>query len=212
MKNSWICSAVPDRAAGLALLALLTLTTLGCGGGAAAPRSLADLINPFLGPERSAWLVGAASRLATPAETEAYLALRDDAAAEAFIDRFWAARDPSPDRPGNPVREAFEERSTEADRRYSEAGFAGRRTDRGTIHILYGPPSKTEFDVPPAAGEPPIEVWTYTSTTPAGLDGKRPAGSYRFTKRGDLTVFYVPRRIDTRLRPATAPGIPPDIP
>jgi len=195
VKNSSICSAIRSRAAGLAILSLLAA---GCGGGA-APRSLADLTNPFLGPERSGWLIGPVSRLATPAEIQGYLAARDDAAAAELVERFWASRDSSPDKPGNPIREAFEARAAEADRLYSQAGFLGRRTDRGTIHVLYGPPTKVDFEVSPTRGESPIELWTYAPTTPAGLDGKRP-GAHRFIKRGDLTVTYVPGRADPRLR------------
>ena len=36
-------------------------------------------------------------------------------------------------------------------------------------------------------------------TTPEGLDGKRPNLRYRFIKKGDLTVLYVPGQ-DPRLR------------
>jgi GWxTD domain-containing protein len=182
---------------GPALLLSAGLLAAGCGGGT-APRSLADLTNPFLGPETSAWLIGAVSRMATPQEIDAYLALRDDAAARAFVESFWERRDPSPDRPGNPLREAFEERGTEADRLYSEAGFLGRRTDRGTIYVLYGPPSKVDFEVSAAPEDPPIELWEYSPTTPAGLDARRPAPAYRFIKRGDLTVSYVPLRSSPR--------------
>ena len=180
-----------------ALLLLTGLLAAGCGG-APAPRSLADLTNPFLGPETSSWLIGAVSRIATPQEVEAYLALRDDAAARAFIESFWTKRDPSPAEPGNPLLEAFEERGAAADRLYSEAGFLGRRTDRGTVHVLYGTPSKVDFEISPTPGEPPIERWEYGPTAPTGLDARRPAPAYRFIKRGDLTVTYTPLRSPTR--------------
>jgi GWxTD domain-containing protein len=187
-----------------ALLLVLALGgALACSSGAPA-RSAADLTNPFLGPERSSWLIGPLARIATREEVDGFLALRDDAQAEAFIDRFWASRDATPNEPDNPLRQAFEERAAEADRLYSEAGYRGRRTDRGTIHVLYGPPSKTDFEVSPLPGDPAIELWTYTSAAPAGLDGKRPASAYRFIKRGDLTVFYVPRQ-DPRLRDRPEP-------
>lgn len=192
-----------------ALLLLVGLLATGCGSGS-APRSLADLTNPFLGPETSSWLIGAVSRLATPAEIDAYLALRDDAAARAFMESFWEGRDPSPDRPGNPLRETFDERAAHADRLYSEAGFLGRRTDRGTIYVLYGPPAKVEFEVSPQPGDPPVERWEYGPTTPAGLDARRPSPSYRFIRRGDLTVTYVPRAAGTR--PDRRPGLNPPPP
>lgn len=192
-----------SRAIHALLLALVLAGAAACSSGAPA-RSAADLTNPFLGPERSSWLIGPVARIATREEIDAFLALRDDAQAEAFIDRFWESRDATPDEPGNPLRQAFDERAAEADRLYSEAGYRGRRTDRGTIHVLYGPPSKTDFEVSPLPRGPAIELWTYTSGSPAGLDGKRPAPAYRFIKRGDLTVFYVPRQ-DPRLRDRPEP-------
>jgi GWxTD domain-containing protein len=193
------------RLSALALLAALA-AACGTGTGAAPARSLADLTNPYLGPEYSGWLIGPIAGMVTPAETEAFLALRDDAGARELIEEFWRRRDPTPATPDNPLRQAFEERAAEADRLYSESGFLGRRTDRGAIFVLYGPPSRVDYEVSPSPGDPPLEVWFYTPDVPAGLHGKRPAGSYRFIRRGDLTRTYVPRRPGQR--PGQRPGPP----
>lgn len=176
----------------VSLLVLFALFLVGCGGGGVAPasRSRAELTNPFLGPEHSAWLIGPVARIATPQEIQEFLALQDDTAAAAFVQAFWDRRDPSPDKPGNPIRETFEARAAEADRKYSEAGFLGRRTDRGTVFVVYGPPSESEFEVSPIPNGPPLEVWTYDAQAPSGLDARRPAGVYRFIKQGDQTVLY----------------------
>lgn len=190
-------------AASLGLLFLLA-----CGSAPTAARKAADLTNPFLGPEHSSWLIGAIARIATPEEIQSYLALQDDAQAARFIEQFWARRDPSPEKPGNPLREAFDERSAEADRMFTEAGYRGRRTDRGSTLILYGPPSKTDFEISPSRDESAVETWTYGPAAPAGLDGKKPASIYRFIKRGDLTVTYIPGQSDPRLR--QQPGLPPE--
>jgi GWxTD domain-containing protein len=190
------------------LAALLALASLGACASSSGPRpgstrNLAELTNPALGPDYSLWLVGAISRLATPEEIGSYLALSDDRAAEEFISAFWERRDPSPDRPDNAVREAYEQRAAAADRQFSEAGFPGRRTARGEIFVLYGPPSKLDYEVSPQEGGPPIEMWAYDKDAPAGLDGRRPQSFYRFVKRGDLTVLYVPGGLQERrpLRP-----------
>jgi GWxTD domain-containing protein len=178
-----------NRAAASVLL--LSLLAAGCAsGGGTASRSRADLTNPFLGPAYTAWLIGPVSRLATQQEIEQFLALQDDQQAAAFVEAFWNRRDPAPDRPGNPLRETFEARVAEADRKFSESGIRGRRTDRGAIHILYGAPSKVDFEVPTRPGASNIEVWTYGADAPSGLDGRRPAALYRFVKQGDLTVLY----------------------
>lgn len=188
---------------------LLALLAAGCGGGVSTSRSLTELTNPFLGPENSVWLVGPIARIATPAEIQDYLALRDDAQAEAFIDTFWQRRDPSGEKPGNPFRETFERRAADADRLYSEAGYLGRRTDRGLLYVLYGRPEKVEYDVSPVPNGPPVEVWSYGSGSPSGLDGKRPAGTYHFIKSGDLTVSYFP---GIRSGPFVLPSEPPEKP
>jgi GWxTD domain-containing protein len=172
------------------LLLLLALLAAGCAGGASAPRSRAELINPALGPDYSAWMVGAASRLATPEEINEYLTLQNDQQAAAFVERFWQRRDPSPDTPDNPVRQTFDERVANADRAYSEAGLLGHRSDRGVLRVLYGLPEKIDHEVSPVPNGPPIEVWIYGRQAPSGLDGKRPAPIYRFVKSGDRTVLY----------------------
>ncbi len=186
------------------LAGLLTvLLAAGCAGSAPARRSAVDLTNPFLGPDYSQWLVGAVAELAAPEEVEGFLALRDDAAAGEFVRLFWERRDPAPDRPGNQLLDAFEQRAAAADRLYTEAGYAGRRTARGALFVLYGPPKNVAFEVAPREGEPPIEVWTYGGSSPAGLTGRPPAPVYRFVKRGDLTVPYLPLA-----RPNRIPGRP----
>lgn len=197
-----ICSVTRKSLASVLALSLSlgTLVLTGCGGGTGNRPTRASLTNPFLGPEYSSWLVGPIARLATPEETEAYLALTDDAQAQAFIQRFWESRDPAPDRPGNPLLEAFEQRAAEADRLYSEAGNLGRYSHRGTIYILFGEPEKVEFETSPDLGNPNLEVWIYGPGAPSGLDGRRPAGTYRFTKRGNITVLYVPGVSDPRFR------------
>jgi GWxTD domain-containing protein len=135
-------------------------------------------------------MVGAAARLATPEEINEYLTLQDDQQAAAFVERFWQRRDPSPDTPGNPIRQTFDERAANADRAYSEAGLLGHRSDRGVVRILYGLPQKIDHEVSPILNGPPIEVWIYGTQAPSGLDGKRPSPVYRFVKSGDRTVLY----------------------
>ncbi|MFL6197441.1 MAG: GWxTD domain-containing protein [Thermoanaerobaculia bacterium] len=194
---------------GAPLLLLLALLSAGCGGGGASgTRALAELINPALGPEYSFWMAGAVSRLATPEEINQYITLRDDAQAQAFIEAFWQRRDPSPERPGNPFRETFERRAAESDRLYSEGGILGRRTDRGILNVLYGPPEKVDHDVSPVPNGPPLEVWTYGAKSPSGLDGKRPAGVYRFIKNGELTVRYAGAAGTRLIQPSVDPEPP----
>jgi len=175
----------------LGALALAAALAGACASGGGQPvESAAAVTNPSLSPEYATWMVGPVERLATPQEVSAYLALNDDAAAQAFIRQFWETRNPTPGRPGNPLLQTFEQRAAEADRLYTEAALPGRRTPRGTIYVLYGRPLKIEFEDPVRPIDPTVEVWVYGPKAASGLDGKRPAERYRWVKRGDLTVPY----------------------
>lgn len=202
-----ICSGA--RASALLLLLPLMAALLAAGCGSAASRNPVDLTNPFLGPEYTGWLIGPIARLATSQEIDAFLAIQSDEQAGDFVEAFWAKRDSNGERPGNPLREAFENRAAHADKSFSEAGIQGRRTDRGAIFIIYGVPSKVDHEVPPVPGASSLEVWIYEASAPVGLDGRRPSGAYRFIRRGDQTVLYHPglERPDPRLR--DRPGMPP---
>ncbi len=150
-----------------------------------------DLFNPRLSPELAGWLIGPFGRMASKEEVRAFTALATDEEAREFVEAFWARRDPDPERPGNPVRELAETRVTEADRRFTQAGYPGRRTDRGSTFVLYGQPEKIEFLPGDFVGDPVLETWTYERGSEPGLDGEKPKRRYRFEQRGDLTVFYV---------------------
>jgi GWxTD domain-containing protein len=185
----------------LLLLVLAAILAVGCGGGGASSRSAMELINPALGPDYSSWMAGAAARLATTEEINEYVTLADDQQAAAFIERFWQKHNPTPAKPDNPLREAFETRSAAADHLYSESGQIGRRTDRGVLYVLYGLPKKIDHEVSPVRNGPPLEVWIYGTDAPSGLDGQRPNPLYRFVKSGDLTVLYHGRVTPTVLPP-----------
>lgn len=213
MKSSSICCATSSRLlknrvlAALLLLLAAGLGLAGCsaaaGGGIAA---MAELTNPSLGPEYSDWLVGPVARLASSGDIQAYLALQDDHAAAEFIQRFWERHGSSGKGTASSIEALFDERSAVADKKFSEAGFLGRHTDRGTILILYGQPKKGGFEVAAEPNLGSVEVWEYGADAPAGLDGKQPDRTYRFVKRGDLTVFYV-RRVQPQH--VLGPGTPP---
>lgn len=177
----------------------LAILLVACAAPAAAkkkPRAIEpeELTNLFLSPKYAQWLIGPITWMTTDEEREHYLGLTRDEEAERFIEAFWRQRDPEPEEPGNPLRETFEERAAEADKLYSESAYSGRRTARGAIYVLYGPPRETDYEIAPYAGGPPIEVWEYPKDAAEGLDGRQPDAKYRFIKEGDLTVFYIPGR------------------
>jgi GWxTD domain-containing protein len=197
------------RLAGAALQTLLCAAPPAAVGAQKA-YSPEELFQPFLGAELSQWLVGPIARLATEQEIDDYLRLKSDDDARAFVDQFWARRDADPARPGNPLLELYDRRAAEADKKFSEAAVAGRRTDRGTIHILYGAPETVEYEEFQDVSGPDVELWRYPKQAEAGLDGRRPQREYRFAKLDDLTRFFSARdlRDPRRRRDASEPGFP----
>lgn len=207
------CSAVRRAAVSTAVLAVLS-TACASTDSISPERSAADLTNPLLSPAYSQWLVGPIAEMASREEAAEYIGLGTDEAAAAFIEAFWERRKPYPLRPDNPLRKAFDARSAEADRLYSEAGYLGRRTARGTVYVLFGPPQEVDFQLSPHPDDPPVEVWRYAADAEPGLHGQPPQQIYRFVKRGDVTETYRPRRTPVSDRPGTGrPGVPgPDFP
>jgi GWxTD domain-containing protein len=159
-----------------------------------------ELVNVFLAPGNAQWLVGPIARLASEEEVEAYLAITDDEIAERFIDDFWARREPVPATPGLTARQQFEQLAEDADLLFSEATRPGRRTDRGTIFILYGPADEVDhtpvrpaqsgrYRAPPmSSGYGQVERWRYLKKK-VGLDGRSPKPVYHFIRDSDRTRF-----------------------
>jgi GWxTD domain-containing protein len=88
----------------------------------------------------SDWPNGPVRHLLTREEIKQWKAIQSDADAEAFIDLFWAKRDPTPNTAFNEFREAFENRVAFADEQFSNGRDRGSLTDRGKVLILLGPP------------------------------------------------------------------------
>ncbi len=144
------------------ILAILVVAGAGAPSGAAQKlHSAEELFQPFLEGELSQWLIGPIGRLATEPEIDAYLRLKTAEEAKQFIDAFWAARDPDPAKDGNAVLELYENRAVEADKKFSEAAVVGRRTDRGTIHVLYGAPESVDYEEFRDVSGPDVERWRY---------------------------------------------------
>lgn len=176
----------------LFIVALVVALTVS-GASAEKRRALEELTNFALGAEYSQWLVGPVSRIAKSTEIDRFLSLTDDREAVEFIDDFWDKRaDPSVPWPDKQPRAVFETRVDEADRKFTEGVTRGRRTDRGEIHIVYGPPPEIDYEDDPDSRQGPIEVWRYGKKTEPGLDGEKPKKLYRFVKSGQLTEFYAP--------------------
>ncbi len=118
------------RSRGASLLGVCLLAS-GAGAGEASLRD---------------WIEGPVRYIATPAEIDAFKALEDDESRAAFIEAFWARRDPEPRTLVNEYRQLFWQRVREANERFLDSPRPGWMTDRGKIHILYGAPQRIEED------------------------------------------------------------------
>ena len=124
----------------LLLVALVVpALTLGACSGASGRRSeLAD------------WSAGPARWLLLAAEQRRLKQLTGRSDSIAFLEAFWARRDPDLDQPGNPFAETFFRRVEAADQLYAEGMVRGSLTDRGRALILLGPPSRIRILQQPA--------------------------------------------------------------
>ena len=187
MKSSWTCWLI---AASL----LLGLPAGAAERGKRKPRAADELINVFLSPGNAQWLVGPIARLASEEEIEAFLEITEDDEADRFIAEFWSRRRPMEGIPGFTAQLQYEHLAEEADRLYGEQTFPGRRTDRGTIFILYGPPDEVEYEEARKKRFGDVEVWRYDAGK-TGLDGKAPKRAYYFIEEGDIVRFAKPSEL-----------------
>jgi GWxTD domain-containing protein len=88
---------------------------------------------------------GPAGFLFTKKDKKAWKKINTEAAAEEFIELFWARRNPDPTLSFNPNRAQFDGRVRYADANYSYKGKRGALTDRGRVLILLGPPHQADF-------------------------------------------------------------------
>lgn len=87
---------------------------------------------------------GPAQWIMTKDEAKQWKTIRDDAAAQAFIDLFWAKRDPSAGTPVNEFKDEFDARVKYADDHFAHGRTAGSMSDRGRVLIVMGSPSRIQ--------------------------------------------------------------------
>ena len=119
-----------------------------------------------------AWLMEEVPYIISDEERRAFLELGTAEEREQFIEMFWRNRNPDPESTVNPVREEHYRRLAYADEHFA-SGVPGRKTDRGRIYIIWGPPDEIEahpsggtYDRPLEQGGGststyPWEMWRY---------------------------------------------------
>jgi len=139
----------------VALAVALALVAAAPAAATAKPEELPPPHRQFL--EDVLWLI-------SPAERREFLALEHDHQREAFIDRFWEARDPYPDTARNEFRDAWYARLGHALETYRN-----QNEDRARILMIQGPPD-VGLEVDCRLRMWPLEVWRYDE--PAGIAGQ----------------------------------------
>jgi GWxTD domain-containing protein len=109
-----------------------------------------------MGPAYGSWLRDEVPDIITDDERRAFLGLSTNEEREQFIEVFWNRRNPEPESPTNSVREEHYRRLAYADERFA-SGIPGRKTDRGRIYIIWGPPDEIESHPTGGTYERPLE-------------------------------------------------------
>ena len=155
--------------------------------------------------EYADWGHGPYHFLMTKEEAAAWKAVQTDEAAKAFIDLFWARRDPTPNTPANEYRADIEARIAAADKAFAEGRVKGSMTDRGKALLLFGQPKRMERsgtseapeignmnDAADARQEIPTLTWTYEDSSAKDIFGVTRA-SVRFSDRFNRNEFKFER-------------------
>jgi len=142
--------------------------------------TLAGSASAQLSAENRDWAKGPAQWIMTPDEAAKAKLLKTDADAKAFIDLFWARRDPTPNTQVNEFKLEFDRRVQYADQQFGQARRKGSTTDRGRIFIVLGAPYAVQRSNPEGQGTvqtpgsaagsntiqgySPRQIWKYDQT------------------------------------------------
>ncbi len=97
-----------------------------------------------LSPQNADFAKGPAQFLMTSEEQAKWKTIKTDADATAFIELFWAKRDPSPGTPRNEFKENFDNAVKYADEKFTAGRTRGAVSDRGKILVLFGVPKNVQ--------------------------------------------------------------------
>lgn len=97
------------------------------------------------------WANGPVKFIMTPEEQAKWNLVKTDADAQAFIDLFWARRDPTPGTAPNEFRDRFEKLVAVADQNLAEGKTRGSLTERGRVMVILGTPTAPVKLIKPAA-------------------------------------------------------------
>ncbi len=100
----------------------------------------------FPNPQSESWIDSAEAYFVTEAERSEWTALPSREARDAFKDRYWLRRDPTPGTPPNEFRDTILGRIQYADETFRIEDTPGSRTSRGFLFIVFGSPARAKQD------------------------------------------------------------------
>jgi len=103
-----------------------------------------SLAEAQLSGEYADWADGPDGYLLTKKENKAWKKIKTDAAAEQFVELFWAQRNPDATSSFNPFKAEYEQRIRVADENFGFKNHRGALTDRGKVFLLLGPPANIQ--------------------------------------------------------------------
>ncbi len=137
------------------------------------------------------WLSEDVVYIISEKERKEFLALQTDSERDAFIEKFWAIRDPDPSTEENEYRAEHYKRIRYANEKFHD-GVPGWKTDRGRIYIMHGPPDSVSFIF---GGNPlyvDIQQPTVVITNDSNPDRRR---SFRLSFNTPETEIWVYRHL-----------------
>ncbi len=143
------------------------------------------------------WADGPERHLMTKEEMAEWKTLKSDDRAQAFIDLFWARRDPTPDTPRNEFREQFNALVALANKQFTSARTRGSMSDPGKVLLLLGPPyqissrggSASRASAAVAGGSAPTDVDGGLSLPHPVAEAPRQIWSYAHDKKPKFVPY-----------------------
>ena len=117
-----------------------------------------------LGSAYDSWLRDEVPEIITEEERRAFRELSTNEERAQFIEIFWDRRNPDPESPTNVYKEEHYRRLAYADGHFA-SGISGRKTDRGRIYILWGPPDEIESHPTGGTYDRPLQQGGGSTTT-----------------------------------------------
>lgn len=119
-----------------------------------------------------------------------------DSERESFKENFWEIRDPDPDTEENEFKMEYIERVETATELFASEGKPGWLTDRGRIHILFGPPlERLTYAMGSYPGNSAREIWYYGSFPVIFVDsantGQFKLVTYDLTGLRNINLMYL---------------------